>query len=76
MLKQWWKAWKESGKAIGAFQSRILLGLFYFIVVAPFGAAVRAFGDPLEIGKKRKPSAWLPKGTPTDASLDACRRQF
>ncbi len=76
MQRQWWEAWRKSGIAIGAFQSRILLGLFYFVVVAPFGVAVRAFGDPLQIRGKKRPSQWLPKGAPADVSLDECRRQF
>ncbi len=76
MRKRWWKAWKESAEAIGGFQSRILLGLFYFCVVAPFGIAVRALGDPLNIRNRKLPPLWLTRNDESDGSLDECRRQF
>ena len=51
-----WKGWKSFGHDIGNFQIRILLGIFYFFVVAPFGVAMRLFG------KDERQGNWLVSG--------------
>jgi hypothetical protein len=61
---------------MGGFQSRILLGLFYFFVVTPFGMGVRAFGDPLHLGRARRSSNWIPRNDTTPANLDEAKKQF
>jgi hypothetical protein len=57
MFKRIWEAWKRVAHKIGNFQSRVLLTIFYFIVVLPFGLAARLFSDPLRI--KKLPVVWL-----------------
>jgi hypothetical protein len=57
MLKRAWQAWKRIAHAIGNFQARVLLTLFYAVLVFPFGVVIRLFSDPLRI--KRRPSQWL-----------------
>ncbi len=57
MLKRAWEAWKAFGKKIGNFQARVLLTVFYAILMLPFGLAARWFSDPLRI--KKVPDAWL-----------------
>ena len=57
MLKRTWQAWKTIAHKIGNFQARILLTLFYAVLVFPFGIVVRLFSDPLRI--KRRPAEWL-----------------
>ena len=57
MLKRFWQAWKRIAHRIGNFQSRVLLTIFYFVVVLPFGLATRLFSDPLRI--KQRPTVWL-----------------
>lgn len=57
MLKRIWQAWKRVAHRIGNFQSRVLLTIFYFVVVLPFGLATRLFSDPLRI--KKCPTVWL-----------------
>ena len=56
MLKRVWQAWKNIAHKIGNFQARILLTLFYAVLVFPFGIVVRLFSDPLRI--KRPPAEW------------------
>jgi len=56
-LKQAWEAWKKIAHVIGNFQARVLLTVFYAILVLPFGLAARLFADPLRI--KRLPTTWL-----------------
>ncbi|MBU1262914.1 hypothetical protein KJ640_08225, partial [bacterium] len=53
-MKRLWEKWKVLAQRIGNFQARILLSVFYFIIVAPFGLMIRVFFDPLSI-KKKKP---------------------
>jgi hypothetical protein len=57
MLKRAWQAWKKIAHKIGNFQARILLTLFYAVLVLPFGIVVRLFSDPLRIN--RRPADWL-----------------
>lgn len=57
MLKRAWQVWKRIGHAIGNFQARVLLTIFYGVLVFPFGIAARLLSDPLRI--KRRPTQWL-----------------
>jgi hypothetical protein len=57
MLTRALQAWKRLVRVIGNFQARILLTVFYGIIVFPFGIVARVFSDPLRI--KRPPTQWL-----------------
>lgn len=57
MLKRAWQEWKRIAHAIGNFQARVLLTIFYAVLVFPFGIVARLFSDPLRI--KRRPTEWL-----------------
>lgn len=57
MLKRIWQAWKRIARKIGNFQARVLLSIFYAVLVFPFGIGARLFSDPLRI--KRRPTQWL-----------------
>jgi hypothetical protein len=57
MLKVVWLKWKGVANAVGTFQARILLTIFYGVLVLPFGIFVRFFSDPLRI--RRRPTQWL-----------------
>jgi hypothetical protein len=57
MLQRWWQAWKRIAHKIGNFQARVFLTVFYFVIVLPFGLAIRIFADPLRI--KKRPTQWL-----------------
>jgi hypothetical protein len=61
---------------MGGFQSRILLGLFYFLIVTPFGMGVRIFSDPLLLRQVRRLSNWIPRNDTTPAHLDEAKKQF
>ena len=72
VLKSAWTAWKAIAHKIGNFQARVILTIFYGVLVMPFGLAARMFSDPLRI--KRRPTEWLDHPTePTD--LQWARRQ-
>jgi len=46
-IKKLWQSWKNFSERMGSFQSRIILSLFFFIIVSPFALAVKIFSDPL-----------------------------
>jgi hypothetical protein len=56
-LKRAWEAWKKIAHKIGNFQARIILTVFYAVLVFPFGMGARLFTDPLRI--KQRPRQWL-----------------
>jgi hypothetical protein len=57
MLSRAWQSWKRIAHAVGTFQARVLLTIFYAVLVLPFGVLVRLFSDPLRI--KHRPQQWL-----------------
>jgi hypothetical protein len=48
-LRKVWHRWKQFGQLIGDFVARLVLTLFYFTVLAPFGLGVRWRSDPLQL---------------------------
>jgi hypothetical protein len=75
MLRRLWEKWKVVAHAIGNVQSRFMLLLFYFLVLAPFALGVRLLSDPLRL-QKPSHSSWLPKQTERLDHWDKARRQF
>lgn len=57
LYKSAWEGWKKLAHKIGNFQARVILSIFYGILVLPFGLAARWFSDPLQI--KKRPDQWL-----------------
>jgi uncharacterized membrane protein len=74
-LKKLWTRWKAVAQVLADFQARLLLTLFYFIIVTPFGFFVRAFSDPLAVKRAPEHSMWSPKEL-QEPTLDDARRQF
>jgi hypothetical protein len=52
--------WMRGAMVVGEFNSRLILGVFYYLVMAPVGFVRRMFGDPLDrrLGD-RTTSAWV-----------------
>ncbi len=72
LYKRAWQGWKDLAHKIGNFQARVILSIFYAILVLPFGLAARFFSDPLRI--KKRPEQWLDH--PNEAyDLEWARRQ-
>jgi hypothetical protein len=74
LLANLWEGWKRLGKRIGDFQARLLLTVFYFVILAPFALAVRWAGDPLSL--KHRGDSWHPTLDPDSPRLDRARNQF
>jgi hypothetical protein len=68
MIKRIWQGWKRIAHKIGNFQARVLLTIFYAVLVFPFGVAARLFSDPLRI--KNRPTEWL------DHPNDSCDMEW
>ena len=56
-LRRAWRFQKRLARQLGNFQARVLLTIFYFLLVLPFGVAVRLLADPLRT--KKLPAQWL-----------------
>lgn len=74
-LKRVWARWKVIAHAIGNFQARVLLTLFYFVIVPPFALVVKLAKDPLSLRPPRGESFWIDRPEP-DPTAGASRRQF
>jgi hypothetical protein len=50
ILKKLWEGWKKIAHKIGNFQARVILLIFYFIVLAPFALIIKR-SDPMRLRK-------------------------
>ncbi len=55
-----WEWWKRVARKIGDFNARVILTIFYLLLLSPFALAVRFLTDPLNI-KKKTDKGWLTK---------------
>jgi hypothetical protein len=57
MLERTWRTWNQIAHAIATFQARVLLAIFYALIMFPFGVFARLFLDSLRT--KHRPTQWL-----------------
>jgi len=74
MFHRLWERWKSFARTLGNFQARLLLSVFYFLLLAPFGLGVKLFSDPLRL-KKRAAPHWVPRTQAKTKDREAARRQ-
>jgi len=74
-LKKIWRAWMRFGHLMGDLVGRVVMTLFYFTILLPFGLIITLFSDPLDYKHKNKPPAWHARTT-GDRTLEDARRQF
>lgn len=70
-----WGRWKTFARKVGIFQSRMILSIFYFLVIPPFAAITKIFSDPLELNKSG-PAKWHPKEAGQEDFFQKSKRQF
>ena len=75
LIKKLWEKWKAFGHKVGNFQARLILTVFYFIVICPFAAVVKFGSKPLRL-KVFHTSNWLPVQAPGEDITSRARRQF
>ena len=70
-----WGRWVALAHVIGNFQARLLLSVFYFVVLPPFALAIKLWKDPLRLTLVRGQSGWT--GRPAgEMPPESWRRQF
>jgi hypothetical protein len=74
-LKTAWQAWKFLGRKFGDFQARLILSIFYFMIIAPFSLLVRFFSDPLSL-KPGTAKGWILKWDAQRTELQRATQQF
>jgi hypothetical protein len=71
-----WEGWKKIARKIGDFNARVILTVFYLVLLMPFAILVKLFTDPLEI-KKNARTGWLPREEkPGISPMEKAVRQF
>ncbi len=75
MVKKLWSKWKALAQKIGNFQARVILSLFYFIIVSPIGIVFKFADDSLRLKRPKTNSYWLSRNI-NKTSLEEERRQF
>lgn len=74
-FRRLWEGWKRIARKIGDFNARVILTLFYFILLCPFAIVLKLFTDPLEI-KNKEHVGWHDKENNTELSaLEKATRQ-
>jgi hypothetical protein len=73
ILRRLWAGWLRIAHIIGTFQARILLSVFYFVVVPAFAVLVKLLRDPLAVRGGATATFWVDR---PELPLDAGRRQY
>lgn len=74
ILQRIWERWKIIAHHIGVFQSRVILTLFYFILLLPIGIIFGFFKDALGI-KAKYATTWRNKEKQSVA-MEEMKEQF
>jgi len=75
LVKRAWRRWTVIAHIIGNFQARVLLSLFYFVIVPPFALIVKIAKDPLQLRLAAGATGWTERAEPPPPS-QAAHRQF
>ena len=74
-IKKFWDEWKSFAFRMGNFQGRLILLLFYFTILMPFGIINLLFRDPLNLKKTKKTSFWYALAT-SENDIENARRLY
>jgi hypothetical protein len=70
-----WGRWREVSQKAADFQARVVLTLFYFTLMLPFGVVFGLLKDPLRIKSRPSGTYWVERKT-GPATLTDAQRQF
>jgi hypothetical protein len=73
ILRALGRAWIPVARRIGHLQAYLMMTVVYFVFIAPFAYAARAFADPLSLGAG---ATWHPVAAPARADLNSVRLQY
>jgi hypothetical protein len=74
-LKTVWETWKIVARKIVDFQARLILSLFYFLILSPFALVLRWRSDPLTM-KARSSRGWQSVREPERAGMERAQKQY
>lgn len=75
LLKAIWEGWKRLAHRIGVFNTKLLLFLFYYLLLGPISLMVRTVQrDPLE--KRIQDGSLYRESDSATFDLERARRQF
>jgi hypothetical protein len=75
MLRTIWTRWTAFAQKVADFQTRLILTIVYFVILAPFGLMVTVFRDPLRVKRPPEVPQWIPRAV-DQPTLEYGRRQF
>jgi hypothetical protein len=73
-VRSLWEWWKQVARRFADIQARVLLTVFYYVVLGPFAVVVRWL-DPLAI-KAGAVGGWQPRKVGEGGKMDGATRQF
>lgn len=71
-----WKKWLKIGKAVGTFQMKIFLTLFYYFILWMVGGTIRFFSDPLNIKHNQLLKSNLSSWDHPEETVDQAKNQY
>jgi hypothetical protein len=74
MVRKLWERWKHVARKLGDFQARVLMTLFYFVILGPLAMVLRWRSDPLAI-KATAPRGWCDREARVGGPMAHARRQ-
>ncbi len=72
--RQLWEQWKRLARKIGDFQARVLMTIFYFLILGPVAMVLRWSSDPLAM-KPSTPRGWRDSDAREGVAMEHARRQ-
>ncbi|HEY6419828.1 MAG TPA: hypothetical protein VIX59_12555 [Candidatus Binataceae bacterium] len=70
-----WNGWKRVARKIGDFQARVILSVFYFVLLAPFALVSRLSSDSAA-ARQAAPHGWTLKSARTGTPMEEASKQF
>lgn len=74
ILSLLWQRWKAFGHRLATIQSRVLLFVFYYLVLAPFAIGLKLWSDPLGL-RPALAAGWRERPPVNGDALTLARRQ-
>ena len=70
-----WHRVRVLARRVADFQARVILSVFYVVIVGPHALAMKALSDPLRLRAATVPY-WLPRERAVPTTIETTRRQF
>lgn len=72
---RFWDRARTLARRVADFQARVILSVFYVVIVGPHALAMKALSDPLRL-RPAGPPRWLPRDRALPTTVETARRQF